>query len=143
MNPGFWAQFGSDFQARIKPCDACVTGKPQDLAVENPNPTVYFYEVPVGERGQSIAGALLKATAYPNPFDQGFTISVDLPVSGYVEILLMDMTGRSIQTLYQADYLESGAYQIPVTTTRLDAGVYNCRIRSSGGQAQFKVVKID
>jgi hypothetical protein len=107
------------------------------------NPKVYFYDIPTSDRTDGIIGSPLKAFAFPNPFDQNFTLSFELPTAGKVEIQLMDFTGREIQTVYQSDYLEAGKHQIPVVTNLLGSGVYNCRILSNGHQAQVKLIKID
>lgn len=143
LKPGFWAQRGSDFQARIKPCDPCVAGKPEDLVFENENPRVYFYETWASDRTNGHEGATLNAFAFPNPFDQNFTVNFDLSIAGKVEILLFDLAGRQVQSVYQNDALEAGTHQIPVRTNDLGSGVYNCRIIGNGQQAQIKLVKID
>ncbi len=143
LKPGFWAHSGCDFIARIKPCDPCVAGKPQDLVDGWENPKVYFYEIPTSDRANGNLDSPLKAFAFPNPFDQNFTLSFELPTAGKVEIQLMDFTGRAIQTVYQSDYLEAGKHQIPVVTNQLGVGVYNCRILGNGHQAQVKLVKVN
>ena len=143
LKPGFWAQRGSDFQAKIKPCDACTSTRPASLAAEKGNPNVYFYELPSNERTKAYAQSPLNAFAFPNPFDQNFTVSFDLLTAGKVDIQLMDLTGRLIQNVYQNDFLEAGTHQIPVTTGQLAAGVYGCRVSSNGQQAQIKLVKIN
>ncbi len=143
LKPGFWAQRGSDFQARIKPCDPCVAGKPEALVFENENPSVYFYETWASDRTNGIEGATLNAFAFPNPFDQNFTVNFDLPIAGKVEIQLFDLAGRMVQSVYQNDALEAGTHQISVSTNALESGVYNCRIIGNGRQAQIKLVKIN
>jgi len=143
LKPGFWAQRGSDFQAKIQPCDACTATRPESLITEKGNPKVNFYELPSSDRTRAYADSPLKAFAFPNPFDQNFTVSFDLPTAGKVDIQLMDLTGRHIQTVYQNDFLEAGTHQIPVTSSQLAVGVYGCRITSNGQQAQIKLVKIN
>lgn len=143
LKPGFWAQHGSNFQAKIKHCDACLAGKPASRVVDNDNPKVYFYEIPAEERAAANAQSPLMAIAFPNPFDQDFTISFELPAAGKVDIQLMDVAGRNIQTVYQNDFMEAGTHQIPVHTDPLEGGVYNCRISSNGYKAQIKLVKIN
>ncbi|MBC7774412.1 MAG: T9SS type A sorting domain-containing protein [Phycisphaerae bacterium] len=143
LKPGFRAHAGCDFMARIKPCDPCVAGKPQDLVDGTENPKVYFYEIPTSDRTNGTLDSPLKAFAFPNPFDQNFTLSFELPTAGKVEIQLMDFTGREIQTVYQNDSLDAGKHQVPIVTNQLGVGVYNCRILSNGHQAQVKLVKIN
>ena len=81
--------------------------------------------------------------AFPNPFDQNFTVNFDLPIAGKVEIQLFDLAGRMVQSVYQNDALEAGTHQISVSTNALESGVYNCRIIGNGRQAQIKLVKIN
>ncbi|MEI6410968.1 MAG: reprolysin-like metallopeptidase [Bacteroidota bacterium] len=143
LKPGFWAKHGSDFQAKIKPCDACTAPKPAEKLATQENPKVYFYDLPANERSSLSSDSPLKMTAFPNPFDQTFNICFELPEAGKVEIQLMDLAGRNIQTVYQSAHLEAGVYQIPVNSNQLESGVYVCRILSNGYQAQMKMVKAE
>jgi hypothetical protein len=143
LKPGFWAQQGSRFLARIKPCDACVAGKPDNLIAEQENPTVYFYDTQSSDRTTLKTDSPLKAVAFPNPFDQNFTIKFELPTAGKVDIQLMDFTGRKIQTLYQNEYLDAGTHQINVPTSHLENGLYECQIFCNDLHGQIKLVKIN
>ena len=143
LQPGFWAQQGSDFLARIEPCNPCITGKLAEDVVERENPRVYFYTIPAGGQSKGVAGAPFQAFVFPNPFDQAFTVGFELPTAGSVTIQLIDLAGRKVQTAYQNDHLEAGRHQIPITTDQLESGVYSCRIISNGQQAQIKLVKIN
>lgn len=141
LKVGFSAKPGSDFQAKIKPCDACTAPKPADKLAAKDNPKVHFYDLPANERNNISSNSPLKMTAFPNPFDQNFNIRFELPAAGKVEIQLMDVAGRNIQTVFESAYLEAGVYQIPVNSNQLESGVYECRILSNGYQAQMKMVK--
>jgi len=143
LKPGFWAQAGSNFLARIQPCDPCVANRPEAPVADKENPKVYFYEIPPEDRATAAAASVLKAFAYPNPFDQNFMLQFDLPEAGQVDIQLFDFTGRLVQTVYQNNFLEAGTQQIPVSARQLESGVYGCRISGNGYQVQVKLVKIN
>ncbi len=144
LKPGFWARAGSDFQAKIVPCNSCLTTKPQDLVtISGESDKVYFHEIPANERTKAAIDSPLKAFAFPNPFDQSFNISFDLESAGKVEITLYDLNGRQVQVLYQNEVLSAGRHQIPVQAAHLVSGVYDCRIISQSYRAQIKLVKIN
>ncbi len=142
LKPGFRAQAGSDFIARIKPCDPCVPGSPQDLASEHENPRVYFYDTFSSNRTSVKDGSSLNALAFPNPFDQNFTIAFELPAAGKVDIQLFNLRGQSVQRVYQNDNMEAGMHQVPVSAAQLKDGVYICTIIANDKREQVKLVKV-
>jgi hypothetical protein len=142
MRPGFWAMSGSNFQARIKPCDACVEGKPAEkLAWQNPEVTYFDEEV---QLRNNLGDAMLPGVfAFPNPFGQGLTLGFDLPEQAAVRADLFDLSGRLVRTLYQNDLMEQGKHQVQVDGSGLPGGIYDCRIVSGALRAQVKLVKIE
>lgn len=140
LNPGFWAQNGSNFLARIQPCDPCAGTKAQDLATAKENPKVYFYEIP-GESREGTASAL-KSFVYPNPFNQNFTVSFEIAVAGKVEIQLVDIAGRLIEQIFQNDNLEAGEYTVQKSDLHLAPGIYYLELKTPSARWVQKLVKI-
>ncbi len=61
-------------------------------------------------------------SAYPNPFNDNFTIAIDLNGAQSVNVSLISMTG---QTLYNRDYnIASGSSEIAIETSDLSQGIY-------------------
>ena len=60
---------------------------------------------------------------YPNPFNSSTNIHYSLPSSRYVSLLLFDLSGRKIRTLYTG-YAEAGKYRISLNGINLPSGLY-------------------
>jgi len=143
MTDGFWARQGSDFIARIQTCNHCAGSKPESIAEEKANPKVNFYDDPSNARNQEVTQQSgLNASVAPNPFTQQLTVNFEVTEPGAVLIELIDVTGRLVSAIYQNDRLEAGMHRATVSTSRLPAGMYSCRISVPGGQKQISVVKL-
>lgn len=142
LKPGFHAHAGSDFLAKIRPCDPCTAPLQQASIVEKQQNRVYFYDLPVEERSVSNLVSPIRAFAFPNPFDRSFTLQFELPTEGPTEIRLTDSNGKLLQTPLPETFMEAGSRQITVNLEQLSGGVYYCHIISNGFRAQVKLIKI-
>lgn len=69
-------------------------------------------------------------TTFPNPFQQGTTLSLDLPEAAQVSVEVYDVTGQRIFS-YPPRFITAGANQlIPIKASSLPAGSYFYRVKA-------------
>ncbi len=73
---------------------------------------------------------------YPNPFNPTTVISYQLPVSGHVKLVVVDMLGREVITLVN-DEKSAGNYDVKFDGSRMTSGVYFYKI-TAGDFSQIK-----
>jgi len=78
---------------------------------------------------------------YPNPFNAVTTISYGLPVSGFVNIDIFDLSGRLITTLVDG-YQSAGEHKATWNAADVSSGVYFYILTSEGGIRTEKMVLI-
>jgi flagellar hook assembly protein FlgD len=83
-------------------------------------------------------------SSYPNPFNAGTQIKIDLPRSGETTLIIFNARGENLRTLTQS-YLEQGNHTFSwqgkdAQGKDLPAGVYLARIESSGHIATSKLL---
>ena len=144
LNPGFKAPLGTEFLARIQPCDPCevlplmappLTGLAQPRVVFLPSAETL--PPPFAEEGESAAGFWV----YPNPFRSTFIVEVDLPKPGSLYIQILDLNGRQVRLAHQTGQLPAGRQRLELDGERLPAGLYLCRAVADGQVWQAKLVK--
>ncbi len=107
--PGFTAEAGSTFTARIQ---ACATARP---AIE--------------ERTEEKMVLTTEIKVFPNPFSQESTIEVQLAEINDVQIELFSLTGQRIRSIANERGVSSGNYQYTLNANGLNAGMYVLLIR--------------
>ena len=68
---------------------------------------------------------------YPNPFNPVTKIRFGVPENSLVKISVYDALGKSIETLVNEN-LSSGSYEVQFDGSKFAAGVYYCRMTSTG-----------
>jgi hypothetical protein len=86
------------------------------------------------------------STNYPNPFNAQTSLSITLPESGQIEVLIVDMNGRTVRTLRKGP-IESGTHVITWDCRNnrgasVPSGTYICRVRFEGGETFVLTQKI-
>ncbi|MEJ2546077.1 MAG: T9SS type A sorting domain-containing protein [Calditrichaceae bacterium] len=80
---------------------------------------------------------------YPNPFNPETTIHIDMPVSGYVELTIIDSLGRKVSTLLN-HYVSAGSHRIKWSTNdngeKLAGGIYFAQIKSKTMRKNIKLI---
>jgi hypothetical protein len=76
-----------------------------------------------------------------NPIGLGVHVSFDVPSRAAVEVVLFDVTGRSVATLVDG-VLEPGTYTRRWSTQDLSPGVYFLRMAAPGFEKTCKVVSV-
>lgn len=78
---------------------------------------------------------------YPNPFNESFTISLDLPQATQIEFKLLDITGKEIAILFDGT-LNKGRQDITTDNFDIPAGAYILHATTADGVViDRKVVK--
>ncbi len=76
---------------------------------------------------------------YPNPASQDLTLIPRFEISGRIDVSIVDLLGKHIQTVYQGSYIPSSS--IKTNVSPLAKGMYLLRIQHQGGLSQVKWVK--
>lgn len=88
-------------------------------------------------------GNLLINNIFPNPFIDNFTLEYSLYEDSPIELILMDLTGRNIQVLYEG-YKNSGNHQYKWETRTADytlqPGFYIISIQSKSTKLSKKIL---
>lgn len=111
LNPGFVVQAGADFVAKIGNCNS------DNL---NTTPSVF------AKNNQSAASNLVLKIA-PNPTQQSTTLTYFLPKTESVQLTLLDLNGRIIQSLFSG-VQDAGWQTLPIND--LQSGVYIVHLRT-------------
>jgi hypothetical protein len=80
---------------------------------------------------------------YPNPANGNTNIKISLTTRTNVTITIMDVTGKTINTI-EKNGLQAGTHVIPVNTASYAAGTYSYLVRTADGDgigSQFTVAK--
>jgi FlgD Ig-like domain len=83
---------------------------------------------------------------YPNPFNPSTTISMELPFTGQVSLVIYDVLGREVIKLVDAP-MSYGVHRVSwdgrnATGSPIASGVYFARMESSGFSAIKKMVLV-
>ncbi|MBN1893685.1 glycoside hydrolase family 3 C-terminal domain-containing protein [bacterium] len=82
----------------------------------------------------------------PNPFNSGTSIHYELPASGPVELVILDMAGRHVRSLV-GSVQQTGAYTVTWDGMddggeRAPSGLYICRLRAGGFEGAGKMMRV-
>ena len=78
---------------------------------------------------------------YPNPFNPSTKINYDLPVDAKVSVRIVDMTGREVANLVNADQT-AGSYTLNFNASSLSSGIYFYQINAIGSQSFTKTMRM-
>ncbi len=76
----------------------------------------------------------------PNPFTNTTTISYQLPEAMEAELLLYDISSKTVKLLQTWQWHDAGHHEMELTNTGLSAGMYFLQLRTGKGVAIRKVV---
>lgn len=79
---------------------------------------------------------------YPNPFSQSTTINYELPLAGYVSLVIYDMLGNEATVLVDG-WKEAGSHEARFDGSGLSAGMYFYVLRAGERVESGKVLKIE
>lgn len=78
-------------------------------------------------------------TLSPQPADANLRVSLQLPQAGHLRLELLDLSGRSLQVVHDAD-VAGGAIQVELATLSLPAGMYLMRMDLDGSKTAERFV---
>ncbi len=78
---------------------------------------------------------------YPNPFNPVTGIEFELPRAGWTEILIFNLSGQLVTTLYKG-YLTTGFHHFKWHAEPLPSGIYFCQLQSGREKAFRRMVLI-
>ena len=80
---------------------------------------------------------------YPNPFNLETVIQYALPIQGRVKLQVLDLWGREVKCLVQAEQ-PAGSHRVRLSAEGLTSGMYFCRLTliPDQGQPLFETQKI-
>ncbi|KAA9331362.1 T9SS type A sorting domain-containing protein [Hymenobacter busanensis] len=98
---------------------------------------LFTTDVVLSAKKASAGASNLISNAYPNPFDQQVTMELARPVSGRVQVSLLDVSGRQVMSTAVA---ASGRSVTVATPAGLAAGVYILKVQAGKETATKRVL---
>ena len=83
-------------------------------------------------------GTTLEAKAFPNPAISSFTVELNLPQSGNVQVDLFNSLGQKISTVYNS-FTVKGTRQLPIKVTGVSKGNYFLKLNT---KTETKTIQI-
>ncbi len=133
LKPGFHAQVGSSFIARIDSCGAL--------------PSTILPEMPVTARQATIMSPTnpiknIDLKIFPNPFQQQTQIAYQLAEKTPISLVVYDGYGRLVKSYYLDDWQAAGAYQVTFDADELATGVFTVVLRTGNELMSRRVVLV-
>jgi len=131
LKPGFKAERGSAFLARMVPCNV--------VPVQNEDPTQQTEIAEIPEK-TDFSKAFLQLS--PNPTRTWTSIRFNVPQSGKVQLAVYSSSGQLITTLVNS-FRESGTDHKEFPAHQLPGGVYYITLRTAGEVITRRLVVVD
>ncbi len=143
--PGFRADAGSSFQAKIEACSA------EEALVEPPLPVAGNEETGGGAgphtewRADTMAigaGRSVVSRVWPNPFQGYVVLEVELSTREEVRVYVQSMQGGRIHEVVTGQNLEPGRHEFRVDGADLPEGMYLLSLQAGAFRETHRVVRI-
>ncbi len=85
------------------------------------------------------SGAITRLNIYPNPAKTSTNLNVNIAKAGHVAINLVDVSGRQLKQLMNAN-VKSGEFSLTVNTAGIASGVYYVRMITNDETLNTKLV---
>ena len=123
LNPGFVAEAGSDFTAKIEPCSSTPSPLIQSIDEE--------LEVVSDSKKEEMSTQKSKTQllVYPNPTRERTFVEFEVKESTQVNLLVFDARGNVVNKLLENKMMEEGYHQMSFETNELPVGIYTVFLR--------------
>ena len=135
--PGFHAQAGSDFIAKVEYCRDPITGIPNLQSEEEQAIQSLIVPLSVNILGAADEIAL---SVQPNITNQLATIRIDLPIQQTVTLSLHNQHGQKVVTFLEQDWQGKGVHTFELNAQSLPSGIYFLRLQGKATLMTEKVV---
>ena len=135
--PGFHAQAGSDFIAKVEYCRDPITGIPNLQSEEVQAIQSLVVPLPTNILGAAEEIAL---SVLPTITNQLAKISIDLPTQQAVTLSLHTQHGQKIATFLEQDWQGKGVHTFELNAQDLPSGIYFLRLRGKAALLTEKLV---
>lgn len=137
LKPGFKAEKGATFEARIEPCDNGSTLKSAKVSENDNNEISAGTEI--NSKEQIITPSLF--SIFPNPTNSDFSVSYTLDEESFVKLELYNMSGIKIKTLLINEKQTEGNYYFNFSIPDLAIGTYLFVFSNSSNTITSKIIK--
>jgi hypothetical protein len=136
LSDGFTAEAGAEFDARA----VSITFAP-DCSSQRPagSHTTLNSKQKASEAIKQFSNASLS----PNPVNQNTEIKFSVNFSKRLSLKVFDAYGREVKTLIDNVEFRMGNYTFPFDASRLNPGVYYCKLFSGEEEETLKLVKVN
>ena len=94
------------------------------------------------EGSEALPSGISLLDAYPNPFGAQSTLQIAFSRSEFVRIDIVDMLGRTLQTVFEGDVQAGQAMRHTVFGDALSAGTYLVRVRGESFESSRQIIKV-
>ena len=124
LNPGFIAEAGSDFTAKIESCSG-TSASPLVQAVDDE-----IVRMPDDTKEKEIVeNTKTDLVVYPNPTQERTFVEFEINESTSVNLLVFDARGNVVNRLLNNKVMAAGFYQTSFETNELPIGIYTVFLR--------------
>lgn len=93
------------------------------------------------EEQRRVVPAESPLTAQPNPFTDELTLKYVLVSYSRVQIVLVDLMGRTVREILPVKYLKAGPHEMTIDLSELAAGMYTLVMQAGEARQTVKVIK--
>lgn len=105
--------------------------------------TAFFKSPPISTSITNLSNnsqvGMIRLSSYPNPTAESSTISFSVPQAGKVKLTVIDLQGKTIETLFD-DNSSAGNHSVKMNAIGLSPGIYFCQLQTTFGNKTHKMV---
>lgn len=141
---GMWYDYFSGRETNVTNTDEDIQLQPGEFHIyttkqlETPQVGLVPWQSIVLSVEEELAGTGVKV--YPNPMQEAAVVSLEGDYRGPVQVQLIDMTGRQLQTVRFLKHQQS--QQEPLKLQRLPSGIYYMQVEQGGKKTVHKMLKV-
>ena len=100
---------------------------------------VFVYNSEAEVSTSIVPNELALSKAYPNPFNPSTSLSIALPVDGFVNISVYNVMGQQVDMIHSGN-MTAGTHNLTWNASSMTSGVYFVRAESVSGASTQKVM---